>query len=214
MVKENLARLPELKKLEERVNSLGGIDKIEALVNNLGGMDEVRKILSGQTQQVSTSPTPSIFLPETKTVTVPDLIETFITKDHFTSEEGIWTSSDFDREFRDMTVAPRRGYDLTARTLKMPANDTTILKELGDPEGTKVETDLYTLHNLVMAQKSGRRGLLKVDGYVNVFHMRNNEGRLRAVYVGRDGGEWRAFVCSVSYPGGWGDGGQVISRNS
>ncbi|HRY62722.1 MAG TPA: hypothetical protein P5056_03055 [Candidatus Paceibacterota bacterium] len=189
------------------------LGQIEALVNKLGGMEEVRKILSGQGAPAPAPQAPSVFLPALSVPTVPELIEPFVTKDHFNSVEGIWTGSDFNKEFRGMSVAPRKGYELTVRTLSMPANDGEILKELGDPDGLKAEIDLYTLHQLIVMQKSGRRGLLTTD-YANIFYLRNNEGQLRAVSVSRDDGEWSVSVYSVSSPVRWSGGRRVFSRNS
>lgn len=193
------------------------LGQIEALVNKLGGMDEVRKILAGQTPQVAA---PSIFLPQIRTLIVSNAVNPFVAKNHFvegTPKKGrpkFYLDSQFEEEFLGITVAPRDGYVLSARTLKKSANDTTILKELGDPDGNKVSTDLYGLYIAISLQANGEEGFLKTDGYANIFYMRNQDGVLRAVFVRWGGDGWSVFVCSVSLPGGWFDGRQVVSRNS
>ena len=102
---------------------------------------------------------------------------------------------------------------LAVYTLSQISPDGPIIDELG---GSKAETTLAHLYQLVRGQANGQAGLLLTNGYANVFYVRDVEGKLRAVsvYWYSICREWYVRADSVAGPDGWDAGSQVVSQVS
>lgn len=97
---------------------------------------------------------------------------------------------------------------LETRTLHRNMLDKDILSEFKPKE--------CTLGDLVYALKNPKKVGLLENGYANIFYIRDAKGTLwavRASWHAVDRG-WLVFAHSVSYPVGWLDGSQVVSRKS
>jgi len=101
---------------------------------------------------------------------------------------------------------------LRYHTLQRSSVDTPIIAELGG-EG-KVETTLTELFSLMQKQKHGGKGSLLINGWANIFYIRDINGVLRAVSVSWDGGGWGVSAVSREGPIAWRGGRRVFSRNS
>ncbi len=86
----------------------------------------------------------------------------------------------------------------------------SILAELGN----SAETTLAEVYALMERQPNGKDGVLLVNGWANIFFVRDVNDELRAVRVFWGGGGWRVGADSVADPREWGGGDRVFSRNS
>lgn len=88
--------------------------------------------------------------------------------------------------------------------------DAPIIETLGDVHETYL-ADLWTLLEL---QPNGEEGHLLVNGYANIFYIKDKGGVAWAVdaHWNSGVGGWGVDVGSVSGPGEWSDGRQVVSR--
>ncbi len=96
--------------------------------------------------------------------------------------------------------------------LRQSSLDAPIIAELDGEE--KAETTLSELFSLMKKQKNGQDGVLLVNGWWNIFYVRDTQGVLRAVRVHWGVGGWGVRAGSVEYPHSWFAGYQVFSRNS
>ncbi len=98
-------------------------------------------------------------------------------------------------------------------TLLRNSVDGPIIEELGGE--AKVETTLSAIYDLLLKQsKKGEEGVLLVNGYANIFYVKDINGVLRAVYVYWHVGGWRVRADSVENAGAWDAGYRVFSSNS
>ena len=148
-------------------------------------------------------------------VTIP-AIGQFITKDHFVEDvtdtarvKISLLSHNFKSWFLDKTEAPAAEATLRYSKLVKSSTDGPILAGLDSPE-----TTLSHIFWLMEQQKNGKKGVLLVNGYANVFYVRDVNGTLRAVDVRWLGGGWGVRADSFAGPRGWREGRQVFSRNS
>lgn len=173
---------------------------------------EFENFLAVQTPRVTIQ---SVFLPQTITDDTPAVFP-FEARKSFVEvpqEKGMpkfKLDPRFRNEFLGMSVAPRGRLDLSIRTLARRVTDETILRELGQ----NVEIDLFALYYLTFIQAEGRKGTLLTDGNANIFYLRDKDGVLRSVCVFWRDDVWYIGVNSVSRPGWWDGGRQVIVRNS
>jgi hypothetical protein len=100
---------------------------------------------------------------------------------------------------------------LRAHKLRKGSVDGPIIEELGGQQ--LVETPLATMWEAMKRQGQGQVGDLLVNGYANIFYVRADDDVLWAVYCrwSSDYG-WDVYVYSVSRPGEWSAGCQVVSR--
>ena len=61
-------------------------------------------------------------------------------------------------------------------------------------------------------QSKGDEGVLLINGWANIFYIRDAKGVFCAVGVDWDGDGWDVRARSVGCPRGWGAGGRVFSR--
>lgn len=89
--------------------------------------------------------------------------------------------------------------------------DDDIIDELGGKDVT--ESGLYCMFFLMRKQGRGQSGALLVNGYANIFYIRDDNSVLWAVacYWGGDG--WDVDALPADDPSRWDVGDQVFSRN-
>ncbi|MEK7509525.1 MAG: hypothetical protein AAB605_02320 [Patescibacteria group bacterium] len=100
--------------------------------------------------------------------------------------------------------------DLKIHKLTKPSVDKPIRDELG----AKHKTYLADLWAMLKKQPNGEEGDLLVDGRANIFYIFDEDATSWAVdarWYADDGG-WRLDANSVSRPGRWYGGYQVVSR--
>ncbi|MBI2591094.1 MAG: hypothetical protein HYW34_00210 [Candidatus Brennerbacteria bacterium] len=95
--------------------------------------------------------------------------------------------------------------------LTQSAYDSEIIADLGGEE--KAEITLGEIWRLMQRQTNGKKGVLLVNGWANIFYVRDVNGVLRAVVVRWCGCGWGAGAFDL---GGrtWSVVYQVFSRNS
>jgi hypothetical protein len=104
------------------------------------------------------------------------------------------------------------GSTLNYRKLSRSSVDGPIIAELGGE--ARAETTLTEVYALMEAQKNGENGPLLINGYANIFYVRDAKGVLRTVYVHLDVDGWDVDAHGVTYPSTLNDDYQVFSRNS
>lgn len=134
----------------------------------------------------------------------------FIAKDHLKAANVGWTGDNFKRLFLNKIETNVEGATLAAHILTKSSLDAPILAELG----SRAETKLAYLFQLLVMQVNGQSGVLLTNGYANIFYVRDDEGNLWAVdALWRSGcGYWDVEAFSVGLPFRWDAGDQVFSR--
>ncbi len=151
-------------------------------------------------------------------ITIPATTEKFVARDKFVlgtspgAEVKIaYLSSNFQSWFLDKIEEPRGETTLSYHKLIQASLDGPILAELGE----KVEVTISAFYSLLEKQgRGGAAGPLLVNGYANIFYVRDAKGVLRAVSAYGYGVGWLVGASFVLDPGGWGAGHRVFSRNS
>lgn len=153
------------------------------------------------------------------TVMVPATTGKFVAKDHFVVNTAAdapvkiaWIGDDFKRWFSGKIEEPFAGGMLRYHTLRTSSVDAPIIQELGGE--AKAETTLTEFYALLKQQRNGKDGVLLMNGYANVFYIRDARGVLRAVFANWYDVGWDVNTNSVTYPHEWRDGSQFFSRNS
>lgn len=92
--------------------------------------------------------------------------------------------------------------------------DRPIIAELGGEE--VVETTLAHIYELMRRQGRGQEGILLVNGYANIFYVRDAKGILWAVYCNWVfvSDYWVVYARSVADSDGWCAGRRVLARDS
>ena len=113
----------------------------------------------------------------------------------------IW--SGFTDNFGEPGVSPKKWIP-KCRTLERDMLDSEILSEW-KPDEVSLDAFSYCLKS--------KEGML-LNGYANIFYIRDQKGILRAVVAYWDAGDggWRVGAHSVGYASGWDAGGGVVSR--
>ncbi|MBP9711636.1 MAG: hypothetical protein KBD55_01210 [Candidatus Pacebacteria bacterium] len=152
-----------------------------------------------------------------RTTTAPDTSEPFIANAKFKLKKdgGIcsYLGDNFNAWFLAGTGnidAPGGETTLTISRLTKASVDQPILDELGD----KTDVALVDMFAKMEAQSKGQPGELLVDGRVNIFYVRDQDGVLRPVYVHWLGDGWCVNACSTDCTAHWYAAYQVFSRNS
>ena len=172
-------------------------------------------------KQLKPKPTGLVFLKLlTSDIVVPTLTNPFIVRDNFkedVSDEAVvkishlgYTGYNFQKWFLNQTIKSRAGYSLTSYKLGHTSLGQPILDGLGGVN--KVKTDLAAVSYLMSLQPQGQKGILLIDGRVNMFYCIDVNGILRAVYVYWYGGGWGVDTYSVEGLDPWGGGSRVFSR--
>jgi hypothetical protein len=101
--------------------------------------------------------------------------------------------------------------ELRIHKLRQNSVDAPIIEELGGNE--QVETSLSTMWEMMKRQGQGQRGDLLVNGYYNIFYIRDDYGTLWAVGCWiSDYRFWCVDACSVACPSGWHVDDRVFTR--
>ncbi len=182
---------------------------MEAIVNKLGGMDGVQRFLSGELVMKVLG-----ILKFVCSVSVP-AVKKFVASEAFGDNNSagikfyIWDN--FKTNFLGKVEEDVPATELNIHELTKNSLDAPIRAELGTEYE---ETKLAHLYEMLKKQAHGEAGDLLVNGYANIFYIRDTNNNLWAVYAHWGAGfrEWRVRAYSVTSPGGWGAGFQVISR--
>jgi hypothetical protein len=208
---------------------------LNQLIVNIGGQDsdqweqQFKQFLRKEpcwtngnvTQVAQPKPTPSI-LELVSTVVVPATTVNLVAKEKFVRDTGrkakvkiSYLGDNFTEWFLSgsgKTENPISEQTLRYHKLRQSSVDGPIIAELGGAE--KSETTLSEMFALMEKQGKGEDGVLLNNGYANIFYIKDQNGVLRAVDVGWDGGGWGVRAFSVESPRRWDGGCQVFSRNS
>jgi hypothetical protein len=196
--------------------------KLNAMVKNIMGRmkiddpnEAVRRVNSGE-WVVSEAPKPKL-LEFIDTTVVPASAERFVAGEKFAvntadnAEVKIgYLSGNFSLWFLGKTEEPVDGQTLNYAKLRKQSVDGPILSELGGEE--KAETTLAEMFSLMKKQGKGEAGVLLMNGYANIYYIRDESGVLRAVIVYWYCDGWRVYALSVEHPDVWDAGDQVFSR--
>ncbi len=149
----------------------------------------------------------SVVLPPTKR---------FVASEKFTKEKANvgWMGDNFKSWFLDKIEEAAPETNLSYRMLTKASLDDPIISELGGEE--KCDTTLANIFTLIERQKTASGdGPLLVNGYANIFYVRDKDGKLRVVsaYWYAVYGYWYVNANPVDNPYGWNAGSRVFSRN-
>lgn len=153
------------------------------------------------------------------TVIVPARTERFIAKNHFIVDKSkkarvqiSYLGDNFRNNFLNKTEEAISETILQYHQLKKSSRDIPIINELGGKD--KTETTLAEMFSLMEKQPNGEDGVLLINGYANIFYIRDENGFLWAVYCFRGGDGWYIHADSVDDLDDWIADGRVFSRNS
>jgi len=123
----------------------------------------------------------------------------------------IWgVGPNFKTHFLDKKEKDAPAVELRIHQLRRSSKDPSIIKALG---GIKiVETTLGQMWEMVKKQGTGQTGDLLVNGWANIFYIKDDDGILWAVRCRWRGSGWGVEARSVSDPDDWTAGSRVFSR--
>lgn len=186
----------------------------EAVFNKLGGIEGIQRFLRGELEvkEVVEKAVEKIadLLTFISCVTVA-ATQKFVAKDFFNPKK-FYLGDNFKAWFLGKIEEPQAEMELRRHTLLRRSRDLPIITELGGEE--KGETTLSQIASLIANQANGEEGTLLVNGYANIFYVRDINGVLRTVDAFWYGGRWRLRAYPLEDPDEWNDGHQVFSRNS
>ena len=192
-----------------------GLIPTEVLAKWNGCTADILQAALSETFSRFPEPQPEPLLKFLGIVTIP-ATERFIVSDRIAairkSGRKIYTGSNFEKWFFEITVEPIEETQLRHYKLLKAEVDGTIIAELGGK--IKAETTFSGMLALMEKQANGENGILLTNGYANIFYIRDGNGVLRAVGCYWDGGGWYVRADSVEGPDRWGEGYQVFSCNS
>lgn len=141
-------------------------------------------------------------------------LKKFIVADHFTTENRevkihrigdnfkLWFGGKTEK-LTDVELPSRHHYDLKHDSL-----DKEILNDLGGAD--KAEITFAGIYKFMKLQPNGENGALLVDGFANIFYVKDADGVLRAVYVRWVGVGWFVEGCETDDWSRWGAGCRVF----
>lgn len=149
------------------------LGQTEAIVNKLGGMDGVRRFLSGCVEIVFKK---VLFL---VTMVATTAVKSFVAQNKFRIGEtdGVkigWLGENFKKNFLSVVEVGVAGVTLRIHRLEKDSLDAPILEELGET----METALARMWGLLKKQGHGQKGALLVNGYANIFYLRDVDNEL------------------------------------
>ena len=138
----------------------------------------------------------------------------FKASEKFIKANGEVSFYDFGRNFQSWFLPKEEKAlgptSLRGHKLLQNAKDSEIIRELGGEE--KAETTLVELYGMLKRQSRGQKGVLLINGWANIFYIRDVSGILRAVYVDWVGYGWFVLASALD-DDSWCEGFQVFSRN-
>lgn len=215
------AQYGELKTMFERTAREAVADK-DRVQNLLGRWDKIGPLVGPILQRYCLDLTlvdSALLEPVTILVSVPGN-EAFTAKDKFKvgTQDGVkigWLGDNFKKHF--LSGAGRIEIDVPAQDLRVhqlrkASTDPPIIAELGAEE--LIETNLATMWELMKKQGSGQAGDLLVNGYANVFYIRDDNGVVWAVscFWISDTQDWGVGADAFSNPDVWYVGLRFFSR--
>lgn len=186
----------------------------EALLNKLGGTETARRMLRQGFKIVFTT-----IMNWLGNIVLPATTKKFVAREKFvinttddTKTKMSYMDGDFKNWFLGKTEESAGEVNLRYGGLTEPTNSRKIIEDLGGEE--KSETTLTEMFSLMEKQGQGEEGVLLINGWANIFYIKDSSGVLRAVYVRWRGDGWDVGALFVGRPHGWRVGSQVFSRNS
>ena len=150
------------------------------------------------------------------TIVIPAMTEKFIAKEKFIVDTGkkakvkiVYLSDNFEKFFLDKIEESIVKTTLCSNKLLVSSVDDPIISELGGEE--KIETKLSHVFHLISQQPNGEKGVLLVNGWANIFYVRDKNGNFCAVNAYWYGDGWYLYADSVGRPSRWRDGRCVFS---
>ncbi len=172
-------------------------------------MEMVDKLASGAKAKVSK-------LLELVTSVKVAAVKEFIAADKFKAGETVdgvkYYSSfggNFIKHFLSKVERDVAATDLRVHKLLCNSKDLGIRTGIGEDNE---ETSLAHLQQCLKRQGNGEKGDLLINGWANIFYIRDMDGNLWAVRAYWCGVGWCLSADSVEDPDGWSAGDQVFSR--
>lgn len=144
---------------------------------------------------------------------ITGIAEFTATKEIFQKEANVgdfW--SGFENNFLGKTEKGVLDINLVGHQLNRRSVDGPIMEELRD----KKEVALWHLFSALKLQSQGQEGILLVNGWANIFYIRDKKGSFWAVGAGWDSGRrcWDLGAVPVASAGPWDADYRVFSRDS
>ena len=138
----------------------------------------------------------------------------FVVADHFTTDNATVEFSYIGDSFKS------RFYGKTeeAKDVSVPRVHHDLCKFFSDREilddlGNKAETTMAGIYELLKLQPTGgEAGALLINGFVNIFFVRDVKSVPRIVFIGWYDGNWDMDAVSVKDTCGWHTGRRVFSN--
>jgi hypothetical protein len=130
----------------------------------------------------------------------------FTTKNRKVRISMVW--EEFRKRFFDETAEMPTSVSLRKYKLLRPSPDAPIIEALGGESA--VETSVASVFAMMERQPLGQAGALQVNGYANIFYVRDKDGVLCAVRVGWDGEGWIIDAIPVNDPLAWNGQHQIF----
>jgi len=147
---------------------------------------------------------PKRLLEAVDTATVPAFAQPFVVRDQFERPAGVKFSTvwnEFKKRFYGKVEGPSPEARMRKYRLLAIAPDAPIIAELGGE--AVVETTVSAAFWLIGRQGRGQPGILQINGYANIFYVRDQKGVLCAVRIGWDEEGWVIDAISVDDPLAW-----------
>jgi hypothetical protein len=138
------------------------------------------------------------------TATIPASAQPFAVRDQFERPAGVKFSTvwnEFKKRFYGKVEGPSPEARMRKYRLLAITPDAPIIAELGGE--AVVETTVSAAFWLVGRQGRGQPGILQINGYANIFYVRDQKGILCAVRIGWDEEGWVIDAISVDDPLAW-----------
>jgi hypothetical protein len=150
------------------------------------------------------------------TVNVRATSTRFLAKEHFAlnMDPGgkvmiSYILDNFQHWFSEKAEEPIGETTLCSRELQRNASDAVILAELGE---RNVETTLTEVFSLMDSQRRGEPGILSINGWGNIFYIRDVSNVLRAVDCHWCDGGWNIEASRIGRLVEWPIRDRIVSR--
>jgi hypothetical protein len=143
---------------------------------------------------------------------LPEMTVPFIPKTCFSAKNreirfsAIW--EEFRKRFFDVIDETPPAVSLRKYKLRKNSPDGPIIEALGGE--SQVATNIASVYAMVKRQPHGQPGALQVNGYANIFYVKDKDDALCAVRVGWDGEGWIIDAIPVRDPLAWNGQHQVF----